>query len=80
MVESGAGLQELSYLEESVKARLLLLTPDDCFLAHLKKVDKGRIALDQLSGLKEREKEEEKGWEGQGTEIYIHFHRSTPHA
>lgn len=49
-----------------MKARLLLLTPDDGFLAHLKKVDKGRIALDQLSGLKEKEKEEEKGWEGQG--------------
>lgn len=62
LIESGGtGLQELSYLEESVKSRLLLLTPDDGLLAHLKEVDKGRIGLHKLSGLEERGKEEERG-------------------
>lgn len=62
MVESCAGLQKRSYLQEGVKSRLQLLTPDDGLFAHLKEVDKGWVGLDQLTGLEE----EGKGREGEG--------------
>lgn len=50
-----------TYLEESMKSRLQLLTPDDGLLAHLKEVDEGRIGLEQLPGLEEKGKEVEGG-------------------
>lgn len=47
-----------SYLEESMKSGLLLLTPDDGLLAHFKEVDEGRVSPHQLSGLEEEEDED----------------------
>lgn len=39
------------YLEKGVKPGLLLLTPHNGLLAHLKKVDERRVRFHQLSGL-----------------------------
>lgn len=54
-----------SYLEKSMEAWLLFLTPNNGLLAHFKKVDKGWVGLHQLFRLRKEkmragEKQKEK--------------------
>lgn len=50
-----------TYLEESVEARLLFLTPGDGLLTHFKEVDKRWVGLHQLFRLEDSKRRGVKG-------------------